>query len=429
MAKKSIIIIGSGLAAAVVCSRISPNFNVRVITTERDLKTTSVGYDIKLENNTAPGLGGTTKLWHNALIKIADATFKHPPNFVKYYDQAYELFGLNASSIEEVKIDGLGEIMAVPRHRVNMWEHLDLEHIQVIRDHIVSIKTTAGKVTAITSATNKNYQADLFIDCTGGLGSITHLSTHFEKRPGHKIRTKSYEDHLCAYIASVKFDKRQGIFAGKLQKGWTYRRPLVGLLPNDKLVAFYFRPTVTKGSNTSPRILLSQIRNGPKRLSALTHILFNPSEVLEALSARFGFNLKTRRFEVFAVLATEPTLGRVILSNDTYILEPHIIDDIDNALKRSLTDALYAKFSPNAIADITIYPNIKDRLDTGAHHSATFPASISSPYFNETYQSRKATNFYAVSGGQIAQSGYSNTGLTICAMALELAEILNAKYN
>ena len=428
MYRKRVIIIGAGLAASVLHSKIYQTFDVTIITSKNQFKTASKNYNLKLKDNNSGGLGGTTKLWHNALIKIDPMVFEEKPNFYNFYNEAYKLFGLNAVKVDQKARLGFGEVMAIPRKRLNMWKHLKTKDIKVIYDHIKSIKVYSGNVSSLIGESGRSYNADLYIDCSGGLGSIDHLAKHFALKEGNKVITESYEDHLCAYVASVTFRQKQKVFSGRLCSGWSFRRPLVGTMPNGKRTAFYFRPTLLRGAKISPRALLTQIRNGPNRLTAIKHLIFNPSEIFEAITARLGIAIATKKFEVFAVLGADPTKGHVELIKNQYWLAPQILPNIDKVVEDCLTKALFEIFDQASIEEIYVYKNIQNRLDTGAHHSSTFPATINGKYFDQNYRSHLAKNFFAVSGAQVSESGYSNTGLTICAMALELGTHLNEQY-
>lgn len=429
MYRKKVIIIGAGLAASVLYSKISLAFDVTIITSKKHFETTGKNYNLKLKNNNSGGLGGTTKLWHNALIKIDPMVFEKKPNFYNFYNEAYKIFGLNALKVDQKMLPGFGQIMAVPRKRLNMWKHLKTTDAKVIYDHIKSIETCSGEVVSLIGESGSDYKADLYIDCSGGLGSINHLAEHFALREGNKVVTESYEDHLCAYVAAVTFKQKQKVFSGRLTSGWSFRRPLVGIMPNGKRSAFYFRPTLLRGAKISPRALLTQVRNGPNRLAAVRHLIFNPSEIFEAITSRLGIPIATKKFEVFAVLGADPTEGHVELVKNRYRLAPQILPNLDKVVEESLRKALLEMFDQTRIDEIYIYENIRNRLDTGAHHSATFPADINGKYFDQNYRSTQAKNFFAVSGAQLYESGYSNTGLSICAMALELGAHLNEHYS
>lgn len=433
MNKKKIIVIGTGLAAAVLISRLKKSFDIVAIESSVSFETVAQNYSLKLEDNNSPGLGGTTKLWHNALIKV-DRSCMHyagnqDPSYYSYYDEALKLFGLSENEVDSKKMQAFGEIMAVPRKRVNMWTHLGLHWVTTIKGHIAKVNLNGNRITSITSTDGNNHEANIFVDCSGGLGNIAHLGEYFFGSMDDCIVTDSYEDHLCGYVASARFNNVQRNFSGKLKKGWSYRRPLIGRFSNNRTVAFYFRPSIRRGKNnkTPPSSFLNRVRNGPNRLGAIAHILLNPSEFAEALSARFGFIFNTKNFEIFMVFASDPKLGRVTLKDQTYYLEPFIPDGLEKEIKTALWGALIESGLKCDLDDLVFYENVNEQLDTGAHHSGTFPISSEAKFVGSDYKLKGTDNYYLVSGGQIQESGYSNTGLTISAMALELAELLNEK--
>ena len=86
----------------------------------------------------------------------------------------------------------------------------------------------------------------------------------------------------------------------------------------------------------------------------------------------------------------------------------------------------------NEVSDYSIYPEWRRYLTSSAHLSgaASKAKNIEEGVCNKNAEKRGIKNLYVCDGSLIPSSGSTNTGLTIAALAIQLADWLKRKmYN
>lgn len=68
--KNEVVLIGAGVAGSTILTHLLKSFEITVIVSDETFPVNSIGYKMKLAQSIKAGLGGTSKLWHNALIQI-----------------------------------------------------------------------------------------------------------------------------------------------------------------------------------------------------------------------------------------------------------------------------------------------------------------------------------------------------------------------
>jgi choline dehydrogenase-like flavoprotein len=179
--------------------------------------------------------------------------------------------------------------------------------------------------------------------------------------------------------------------------------------------------------------MLSELRNEPLKLKNYFRLLCHADDILDILSFRFGLKWPTKRYSLLMVAQqpsdidmsvwrdpVESTIVRKWTLSDAYIAKLEI------SIHR-LIDQLDCKVSSN------IFPNWAADLKSSAHHSGTARMHISpnAGVCDENAQVHGFSNLFVCDGSLIPSSGYANTGLTIAALALRLAQHLkqNSGYS
>lgn len=428
--KPCVVIIGAGLAGSVICKNLQNDFDVVVISKEKDLEIIANDYTLGLQKSVICGLGGTTKAWHNALIEI-DKKFLAEDwiadmNLHPYIQKSYELFNINKCSAEAIAMENIdpvfdGKIMLIPKVRQNMWNSLKCRPSKVVHGTVSDFNVQDGCVRAVILEDGRKIPCDLVVMASGGLETPPLISKLHSGLISRTSVTTTYEDHMCGYIAHVVLTRP--IFSNcRVNSLWTARKALIGGT-KEFPIAYYFRPSLPwRSPKRPPKKLLNRVRNGPGRLQAFFSLLFNPSEISEAIISYFNISIKARHFNIFVVCGHPTAQGTVDFSqNNTVSININLPEDIDEYLIKDFSQLVHKKLM---VESIKWFDKFSCRMDTGAHHSATVPFSVPGSILNTDMKLNGYNNVYVCSGAVIPSSGYSNTGLTIGALALKISDFL-----
>ena len=422
--KKELIIIGAGLAGSIILSELQKLFNVTVIVSDSQKPVKAVDYTPSLHRSYSSGLGGTTSLWHNALIEINEKDLRF--NWVgeigldKYYPNVRDLFDMpKINFLPHHDKCTIGKPMFVPMKRQNMWFKLDCKPQKLLKGTVVKIIARDGICIGVQLETGEILKGHVFIDATGGLGCLNHLTSFL----GQENKTFGYEDHLNCYVGHVRLDRKTELLF-KPEAGWTVRYPIVEKIANKYSVAFYLRPTFfRRKQKIPPSQLLSNLRNGDDKLKSIFNLIKNFPELIEAATSKFGIILPLRRYEVYAVLSPPNSRGVVKLVDNKYLIDANIDENVEEYIH-----CCFSSFCKKmAVTESVYYGDITSRLDTGAHHSATIPFP-NDEYVNNSMRLKNAKNYFVCSGAIIPESSYSNTGFTIAALSFRLIDIIKREY-
>lgn len=441
-----VVIVGGGLAGCVLASRLGSNFNVTVVYNGSNPRVRGIDYCHSLHPSVAGGLGGTTRYWHNVLIQIDDGSLRSNSEWLdalsSYVDQASSFLGLDLRKAESL-VEGdsqtrtiqaftgsglrVGCTQFIPTKRFNAKQFLP-GNVTTRSMNVSSYEHKSKTVCAVVSG-DERLEGEIFIDATGGLGAISTLGKMQWGSTEEKLeRAWSYEDHLCGFIGSLNFNSAgalSGLF-GKLNLStlWRWRRPVICRAAAGFDIALYFFPRVLLRGKTArtSRYLLSDLRNGINVAGNLAALCSSPADLYDLASFFLGDSNACTSYEVFAVLQHPEPLGSAYIGDagDIFLhakLPTTLQDDLRVAfekVKESLGEAVdFAEF----------YQDFE--LDTGAHYSGTFPIG---KVVDFEYRAFGFTNLFACGGAVLPETGYSNTGLTIAAQALALADVITDKY-
>jgi 2-polyprenyl-6-methoxyphenol hydroxylase-like FAD-dependent oxidoreductase len=459
MIKPKILIVGTGLGGCSLAQALTPWAEVTMV----ELSPAQMAATPPLQErgrpaNVAPlrglGLGGTTQLWHNGLIQLPTTAFTqwpYPAEILKpWQEAAYGLLSpTTAINIHQacqilaarygdlgLASQNLGNPIYYPQRRRNLWRHLGLEHrVRLVRGQALACTETAmGRRPTLTLETapgiTQTLTADALILAAGGLVTPVLLQAIAP------YAGRGYEDHATAFVGEVTlnpaFAKLWNFQPTGL--GGSLRLPMVVPSPLGP-VAFYLRPAyhapLGRAGQQRQQLTstLAQLRNQPFNPRLLWQLLQRADDMAEILSLKLGVNLPTSCFSVM-MIASQPGQTAVGVGGTLAQLWRHwALDAADLAqLERTINTAM-EWLSPLSQQQ-SIYPDWTKTLTSSAHHSGTArmahsPAEGVCDANGQVFHSQA---LYVADASAIPNSGYANTGLTIAALSLKLAEHLKERF-
>lgn len=465
MSRPRAVIVGAGLGGCVLAHALSDTHDVTLV--ERGETVVDPRYpvrDVGLPAVTEPhfgaGLGGSTQLWHNGLIEIDadvfDAHWPWPKSVLDpYYERAFPLLsGLPLSRIREAIDDlrrryralGLPAIrlpgLYYPRWPRNLWETLRLAgRVEVVQGDVQGFELgEGGRVQALRvvgAAGEQRVAGDVVVLCAGGLGTPVLLQALARSHPLPALAHagRHYEDHPMGFVGEVQVKV-------PLYRLWNYRVP--GTDGNLRLplvverqgvhYSFQLRPAATYyRASRRERVgsVLNDLRRNPWNPLNYARLFSHWDDVLDILSFKFGIRLPTRHYTLVMCAQmpasddlsvwseVDPATGREVRVRNW------VMDEAFRAELRASIDDVFAALGP-VISSSRLFPNWFSQLYTGAHHSGTarLSASPAQGVCDGDGRVHGLANLYVCDGSLIPASGIANTGLTIAALALRLADHL-----
>ncbi len=451
MPKQKLVIVGAGLSGALLAARLRNHFAVTVVEltpTRRPLLNEIVcdTGGINTTINRASGLGGTTSYWHNALIELDDDELRgallDPVEFAPWYRQAWRIF-LNEQQLEladtthrrHLELAGPAAAtvahMVVPQHRANMWtlaqRHFPGDPIEIVYGRATRfVQNPAGGVPRLLITTEQQVDlpldADRYILAAGGLATPLLLARSVGWTDGV---VGHYHDHPMAYIAKVRLRPGSHLktiscrdtAALSIRSGFTHRH-------NDLKAGFYLRPALSLGLRSitgGARYILSDLRNDPFSPRKILQLLSNPEAIREGLlfKSRAGF-----RGDLYSILLLgeqhpRPDRGTRLLSDGRGALDWSV-----DAEEHQAYHAAWQQFLDqhrDELVEVRTVPESTWEYRTAAHHSggaARFQAE------GELHAVRDLPGVLVADASALRRGGIANSGLTLTAMALRLADAL-----
>jgi len=465
--KQHVVIIGAGLGGCYLAAGLTDCFNVTMIELSdalpplrdriKDVARPAVTYP-----NVESGLGGTTKAWHNALMEIDEAVFDNKWPFSKeiiapYYEQAYRaLSGTtreNISQFSDALRDALVNMgfpgtlltqsMFIPKVRVNAWEALALKgRVKLIEGEVTKLipdgASGIGKVKIRSKGGEYLFlDADYFVLAAGGLGSPLLLQKLAQSWPleAFKHAGMHYEDHPTAFVGEIELEK-------PLYKLWNYPAKTATGNANIRLplslywkglnISFQLRPAHhLRLSKPRTKIIsvLTDLRNFPFRPMNYWRLIRHVDDIFDILSFKFGLRIPTRRYSILMVAEQPPASYRAVWkeNNDIYINRKWEIDDAYILAVNEAIDSLLVALRP-IIKSSRLFPRWHDQIYSSSHHSGTARIS-SSPedgVCDPNGRVHGLSNVFICDGSIIPGSGFVNTGLTIVALAMRMADFFSS---
>ena len=460
--KPRVVIVGAGLGGCVTASALAATHEVTLIefgTSIDDMqaRVVDVGVPARLEPHVGAGLGGTTALWHNAMIEVDDSVFtEHWPfpkgELSRWYEAAYPLLGgvgrpavegagqtLQAKYREAGVRPAFAQTMYCPTNRRNLYETLGLgTSVRTIIGEVVRLDVANGRVRSVVVETAEGpstIEGDVFVLAAGGLATPALLQTLATDVPLPALRHAGYfyEDHPMAFVGQVQLRAplyRLWNFAAPGLDG-SVRMPII--VREDGLhVSFQLRPAALRlREDRTQRMgsVLTQLRNQPWNPINYLKLLKYRDDVLDILSFKLGIRIPTRHYALLMVAQQPASTTRAVwgevdaqtgrrVINRNWQLPPDYIATLQRAIQRFVAEL------GDLVVNSTVLPDWQDSLSTAAHHSGTarMSATPADGVCDRDARVHGMENLYVADGSLIPCSGIANTGMTIAALALRLAD-------
>lgn len=484
MKKNSICIVGSGIAGSTLAKHLSKIYSKVIIVEAGDLK--NKPNEIQTENSNrifglpstrSISIGGTSNLWHGVLGRLNKIDFKKrlelnlpgwPIKYEelnKYYAEAESELGLKGFNLgknketkqliqdynKDINLD-----FSVLSNNIFRQKDPSLSFSKIIRKlqnknnvelllghTALQFKFSKSKVKYLICGTKnglKNVKADKFILCCGALESPRTL---LNSRIQNGNIGKNLIDHPMGNLCQIKFNKPT--FAPlysdmKLSKGQKIKSGIVleesflkrNNLPNHN---FYFRPSFTPGiSNKSDELKnkLLLIKSGKLKITDFIELAFNLNVIIQILIYKLSLRIKFKYADIFFVCEQLPNeKNYVTLSEeiDKWGFKKSSIkwqySEKDHNTLKNWFNSAYAHL-PHDDFKITTNLHTRSSFSSAAHHLGTcrMGASAIDSVVNSDLRVHELDNLFVCDGSVFPSGGNVNPGLTICALALRLAEHL-----
>jgi hypothetical protein len=445
----AIVIIGAGLAGSLMASKLAERHHVTVIeqsSRNRPQPIADRSRPAGLDAHVGAGFGGSTYLWHNGLIELEDDDYDTWPlsaaEVRKHVPAAHE--ALSGTNIDQVRKTGselrtgfqrqgvpgelLGRPLYYPVKRRNVWQSERLRERGVAtalgRVEQLAIDDAGRVVGAHLAGLPDPITGDIFILAAGGLGSPLILQASGDGNFGNAGRF--YVDHPSAFVGEFTARANLNGLWNRFDRSLagSVRLPLVIATPQQKF-AFYLRPAGLHALKVQS--VLSDLRNAPYDPRHYVRLLMRTNDIVEALSLRAGINIPTRRFALFMMGEQLPQEGISVMAKDGGVSRDWRLDGEFLIAARAAIDELLGALAP-VMERSHVFPDWPDGIKTSAHHSGTcrMAATAEAGVCDRDGRVFGTTNLFVCDGSVLPATGYANTGLTIGALALRMAETINA---
>ena len=451
-----VIVAGAGLGGSIVADALAETHDVTVVELGRAVldmqaRVDDVAVPARLDPHVGAGPGGTTALWHNGLIEIDERVFAERWPFPKatlapYYARAYPLLGgieraqLEAPSAElrrrhaQARVDAeASALLYCPVGRRNLWESLGLEgRVRRVTGEVTSLELDGDRARAVLAKTpdgELRLEADEVVLAAGGLGTPGILQSIEHAAPGLRNAGRFYEDHPMGFVGLARL-------RAPLYRFWNWdvpgtdgflRMPLI-VVEDGLQVSFQLRPAALfLGGAGRERMgsMLTKLRNEPFNPLHYLRVLRHGDDLLDVLSLRFGIKIPTRHYSLLMVAEQPPADARAVSLERGRVrrrweLPPAYLATLSRAIERFVAGL------GDVVISSQIFPRWADDLQSAAHHSGTARMSRTPEdgVCDADARVHGLANVSVADGSLIPGSGIANTGLTIAALALRLADRL-----
>ena len=458
MKRRSVVVIGGGLAGSLLCNELVTDADVTLLEVgHKDrIHYPHVGYDKKKLGEVRTfcfGGGGTTNLWHNGLIPINRADvlgedfrevlaesnlfmddaaarlfFDKRPYSLAYEEGVSELTAV-AETIG-VAADGVDCLVYPKTHRpltVDSRVH-DVYSVEQIR--FVFEGGRVRKVNYTVASREYSVDATEVIVSAGAMGSPKILRDIIQAA-GHRFENlgRGFIDHPLGFVGKVRFKKDVAAGIRRLSmtdKGDYLIRTAIRLKSEcgRYTCCAFFRPALTIHNSLAVykyKSLLGAASGLARIRNALSWKVLHPDIIAEVFSHVVGVNIPSRTYNILFIAEQRRGSNRVYYDGDDLRVDWSISAE-ELAIYRSLLKRLNSILL-NVAEQVNIETDItEDWLWSGAHHSCTTPlGSTSADLVDRNLKLKFCDNVYVCDGSVIQEHSYANTGLTIGALALRLA--------
>ncbi len=465
--KPKVVIVGAGLGGCFLAEGLVDKFDVTMVEISNKFpllrnRVVDVAHPAITYPHIESGFGGTTKVWHNALMEIDKRIFDNKWPFSKeilspYYGRAY--FLLSKTSREHInqfsnslkeKLKGIGfpnsllsQSMFIPRARINAWNALSLQSkVKTIEGEVIDLISN-GKDSITKIQVRKLdgsvffMEADYYVLSAGGLGTPLLLQKLANSISLRSLRNagKNYEDHPSAFVGEIELNKplyKLWDFPAKTKSGIANVRIPFSIYLNNLSISFQLRPAYhLKLSKPKEKIIntLNDVRNFPFNPTNYWRLLTQLDDIFSILSFKFGLRIPTRNYTILMIAEQHPTSYRAVwrIEGNSEIqrrweIDSNYIEDLKKAI------SLFLKALKPNIKHSRLFSNWPTQIFSSSHHSGTARLSKSAKegVCDLNGQVHGLSNLFVSDASLIPASGFVNTGLTIAALAIRMGEYLSS---
>lgn len=465
MKEKHFVIIGSGLAGTIISNILAKGHKVSVLEKgkSKKLEYPNLNFIKKSfgESKTfCYGLGGTTNLWHNGLIKL-DPSHIQGSNFKRVIKES-ESYADEAACMLNLKLSYTSAYESILKKYNSLTNTItgakfDLDTI--IMPQASGKLSLSNKVSVYTSVTrlefhkkndiissvsfcdensnSKKLVLDELIICAGGLGSFQIVNKLLENGDaGARTRSTTLIDHPMGFLGKIKVSKKYdelfSKFVNSSSHGFSSRAGIKGKAKGLNYIC-YFRPAVTLGNSLSIYKFKSKLGTATwfKRLGLLFDIrIIHPDIIAEIMLFITGKILRKRVYSVWFVFEQNKVHcgeNYVDGKNGNLEISWEISSEEKEAYSKAINDVREI-LSPFVTAANFQTTNIEKYLWSAAHYSGTLavgPGQV----LNNNLELKGFKNVCVCDGSVIQEHSYANTGLTIAQLSVRLAKFLSGKYD
>ncbi len=395
--------------------------------------------------NRGRGLGGTTEYWHNALIELDPrdlaACGLDTEEMARWYPEAWHLF-LSEPDQEKARavqrgnreviptFDGSMADMVVRQQRANMWQLAGSlypgDPVAVRQATVIRIGEEHGRplvAVRLPDGTEEHIRTDRCVIAAGGIGTPLLLARSFgllDQPVG------GYHDHPMTYVAKIRV--RQGSWLPQvscvdtstmsIRTGFCYEVDGVKS-------AFYLRPAIsmnTRSITGGARYILSDLRNDPFSPRKIMQLLSNPEAIREGLLFKSRAGFMGEYYSLLMLGEQTPLTDRGVTAHadGSASLDWRVTPAEHRAYQKGL-DRFLADFSAEIVATNRVDAGAWD-YRTAAHHSGGAARFLDAARGDQSVAGLPGV--HVCDGSVLRAGGIANSGLTLTALALRLADLV-----
>lgn len=457
--RKSVVVVGSGLAGSMICNELAANANVTLLELggENSISYPSVEYvhrELAGVRTFCHGGGGTTNLWHNGLIPInpsdvQSAVFRDVLSAARpYMDKAAARLFFPTSHFGQAYADAvaevtrLGEAMGVFEYGLDCLvyprKYTRLRADAGVRGHYnvrsLEFGLRGREITRVTFADGKGQHevaADVVVICAGTLGT-PRLVERIVSATGSSGQAAGVGliDHPLGFVGKAKFKPQHCASMrtlSRLDKG-DYECCTAARIKSScgRYTCFaFFRPAMTMTNDLAIykyKSLLGASSGAERIHNAFSPKILHPDILAEIFAHLFGVQPRGRVFNILVYFEQKRGDNRVTYAGDRLRVAWRITDQ-EIAVYNEMLGRLRDMLVPLADELNIQIPVSGEWLWSGAHHSGTVSLGNDPEDILDTDLRMKCCdNAFVCDGSVIQEHSYANTGLTIGQLALRLAD-------
>ena len=436
MSKRNIVVIGAGLSGLVTANKLAKNNEYSVTVLEKGALNSPInddryyrGQSPNLSFTRAQGVGGTSNYWHSGLLKMPKSSSWAYNMLYKsgWYTQATNL--VDCKFPQAAKKDIQHNEFDCIYYPVKRYRPIPNQLVCVISDvDGIKIDTRNSNIGFNVSGKVHCLEYDILILAAGGIGTPLLLQEEYHREQfQHSSIGANLTDHISSTPMKIKLKKISWMrfssffYKGIIRKGHTYKDPKTGL---NHII--YLRPAMnlSLGSHTQAlKRLLIGFWATPNKIQALSKLASSVDMLLEIIANKLPVPLLTRYLSVSMVSEQESKNNNSVSSDGK---KKSIFWNFSDIERKSVISAChwFASNSGLTIDSVSIADAQEIEFTGCCHHSGTasFGDDRTCNVVDKNLKMYDHDNIYICDGSVLPDTSYANTGLTLIALALRLAE-------